>query len=60
MRGIMGARSKPLNVVDPTSDAPGAKVENFELPPAKSGVKMVDAENIEELVNLLKNEAKVI
>lgn len=60
MRGIMGARSKPLSVVDPTSDAPGAKVENFELPPAKSGVKMVDSENIDELVNLLKNEAKVI
>ncbi len=60
MRGIMGARSKPLNVVDPTSDAPGASVENFELPPAKSGVTMVDADNIGELVNLLKNEAKVI
>ncbi len=60
MRGIMGARSKPLNVVDPTPDTPGVSVENFELPPAKSGVTMVDADNIGELVNLLKNEAKVI
>lgn len=60
MRGIMSARTKPLNVVEPTGDAAATTVENFELPPAKSGVKMVDADNIDELVNLLKNEAKVI
>lgn len=60
MRGIMSARTKPLEVIEPTSDAPMAVVENYELPPAKSGVKMVDADNIAELVNLLKNEAKVI
>lgn len=60
MRGIMSARSKPLNVVEPTADAPQNEVEVFELPPAKSGVKLVDADNLDELVNLLKNEAKVI
>jgi electron transfer flavoprotein beta subunit len=60
MRGIMSARTKPLAVVEPTADAPAAIVEKYELPPAKSGVKMVDADNIGELVNLLKNEAKVI
>ncbi|MEP0367246.1 MAG: electron transfer flavoprotein subunit beta/FixA family protein [Cyclobacteriaceae bacterium] len=60
MRGIMSARSKPLNVVEPTADAAQNEVEVFELPPAKSGVKLVDADNLDELVNLLKNEAKVI
>ncbi len=60
MRGIMSARTKPLAVVEPTSDAPAAVVEKYELPPAKSGVKMVAADNMAELVNLLKNEAKVI
>lgn len=60
MRGIMSARTKPLTVVDPTTDTPAAVVESYELLPAKEGVKMVDAENIGELVNLLKNEAKVI
>ena len=60
MRGIMSARTKPLTVVEPTSDAPAAVVENYELPPAKGGVKMIDADNVGELVNLLKNEAKVI
>lgn len=60
MRGIMSARTKPLNVIDPTDDSARAKSQNYELPPAKQGVKMVDADNIGELVNLLKNEAKVI
>lgn len=60
MRGIMSARTKPLTVVEPTSDTPAAVVENYELPPAKGGVKMIDADNVGELVNLLKNEAKVI
>jgi electron transfer flavoprotein beta subunit len=60
MRGIMSARTKPLSVVPPTGDAPATTVVNFELPPAKSGVKMVDAANVSELVTLLKNEAKVL
>ena len=60
MRGIMTARSKPLTVVDPTGDAPATTVQNYNLPPAKGDVKLVDADNIDELVNLLRNEAKVI
>lgn len=60
MRGIMSARSKPLEVKDPTGDAPKTKVTEFELPPAKGDVKLVDPDNMDELVNLLKNEAKVI
>lgn len=58
MRGIMTARTKPLNVVEPTSDEPATVVTKFELPPAKGGVKIVD--NAQELVDLLKNEAKVL
>lgn len=60
MRGIMSARTKPLEVKDPTGDAPKTKVSKFELPPAKGDVKLIDPENMDELVNLLKNEAKVI
>ncbi len=60
MRGIMSARTKPLNVVAPTSDTALNAVEVFELPPAKSGVKLIDPDNMDELVKLLKNEAKVI
>ncbi len=60
MRGIMSARSKPLNVVEPTGDASSVKAETFEMPPAKGDVKLIDPENLDELVNLLKNDAKVL
>ncbi len=60
MRGIMSARTKPLNVVEPTGDESPVKVEVFEMPPAKGDVKLIDPDNLGELVNLLKNEAKVL
>jgi electron transfer flavoprotein beta subunit len=60
MRGIMQARTKPLNVVQPTGDQPQVNVSSYELPPAKSGVKMVSPDNMDELVRLLHEEAKVI
>lgn len=60
MRGIMSARTKPLKVVEPQSSNAKSTVVSFELPPAKGAVKMVDADQVEELVKLLKNEAKVL
>lgn len=60
MRGIMSARTKPLNVVEPTDATVHSELSKYELPPAKGAVKMIDADNVEELVDLLKNEAKVI
>ena len=58
MRGIMTARSKPLNVVEAVANGDSTAVIKYELPPAKGAVKIVD--NVDELVNLLKNEAKVL
>jgi len=60
MRGIMMARKKPLNIVEPSSFEPTTVSINFEKPAAKSTIKMVDASNVGELVSLLHNEAKVI
>ena len=60
MRGIMSARTKPLKVVEPVPVDSGVKIQKFELPPPKGSVKMIAADNVSELVNLLKNEAKVI
>lgn len=60
MRGIMSARTKPLKVVDPKSSDSGIKLRKFELPPPKGAVKMISADNVGELVNLLKSEAKVL
>lgn len=60
MRGIMAARTKPLTVV------PAAQVEDltsftgYTTPPAKSSVKLISPDNMDELVSLLHNEAKVI
>ncbi len=60
MRGIMAARTKPLNVVAPVELAALTSVINYELPNAKAECKYIDPENMEELVELLHNEAKVI
>ena len=60
MRGIMMARKKPLTVLDPVDANNETKATSFEKPAPKGAVKLVDADNIDELVNLLHNEAKVI
>jgi len=60
MRGIMAARTKPLQVIEPAAIEPLTEVVNYELPQAKTACKMVDAANIEQLVDMLHNEARVI
>ncbi len=60
MRGIMMARSKPLSVVEPSENNANTKTESYELPPKKGEVKMIDSDNVGELVRLLKEEAKVL
>lgn len=60
MRGIMMARTKPLQVVAPVATDESVKTVRFTLPPAKAGVKLVDPENMDELVRLLHEEAKVL
>lgn len=60
MRGIMMARKKALNVVEPIDATQPTQDQKFEKPAAKGPVKLVDAGNVGELVELLHNEAKVI
>ena len=56
----MMSKRKPLEVI------PAVEVDNltetvsYDLPVAKQGVKMLDPENMDELVRLLHEEAKVI
>ena len=60
MRGIMGARSKPLEVI-PATDVPAlSHISHFDTPPARGNVKLVDKDEVNQLVNLLHSEAKVI
>ena len=60
MRGIMTARTKPLTVVEPVDASVNTKSVKFEKPAPKSAVKLISADNIDELIDLLHNEAKVI
>lgn len=60
MRGIMAARTKPLNVVAAIDADNATEIKSFSLPPAKTGCKYVDADNVEQLIDLLHNEAKAI
>ena len=56
----MMARKKPLTVVDATDTGKETTAVKFEKPAPKGAVKLVDADNIDELISLLHNEAKVI
>ena len=60
MRGIMAARTKPLKVVDPIATNAHTSIKEFSLPPTKTGVKLIAPDQMDELVKLLKEEAKVI
>lgn len=60
MRGIMAARTKPLKVVNPTPVDTLTSIVSYEIPAQKAGVKMIDIDQMDELVRLLHEEAKVI
>ena len=60
MRGIMMAKRKPLNVVAAVDCDDPVAVTNYSMPAGKSAVKLIDPENMDELIRLLHEEAKVI
>jgi len=60
MRGIMTARTKALTILEPVSAPSETKAVKFEKPAPKSAVKLISPDNLDELISLLHNEAKVI
>ena len=60
MRGIMAARTKPLTVVEPVSVNQLTQIANFEIPTPRVSVKLIDANDMDNLIALLHNEAKVL
>jgi electron transfer flavoprotein beta subunit len=60
MRGIMQARQKPLAVVNATESSPKTAISSFEKPAPKAAVKLISADDIDQLIDLLQNEAKVL
>jgi len=60
MRGIMSARTKPLQVVEPSNKEVKVDAISFDAVPPRAAVKLVSPDNLDELVRLLHEEAKVI
>ena len=60
MIGIVQAKNKPLVVIEPVASAALTEVSSFTMPAEKTAVKLVAADNMDELVRLLHDEAKVI
>ena len=60
MRGIMMARKKQLEVIPAIDASNQTDSIEFEKPKPKGEVTLVSSENLDELINLLHNEAKVI
>ncbi len=60
MRGIMMARKKPMKVVEATEAEAMTEFVSYTPPQAKAACKMVDVENVTELVDLLHNEARIV
>lgn len=60
MRGIMMARTKALHIQEPSQNSNATQNIKFEKPAPKSEIKLINPDNLDELINLLHNEAKVI
>lgn len=60
MRGIMLARTKPVRVMDPVPAGSLTQVISLVKPAPRSACRFVDAEEPSKLIELLRNEAKVI
>ncbi|WP_262250145.1 electron transfer flavoprotein subunit beta/FixA family protein [Parapedobacter soli] len=60
MRGIMSARTKPLEVIQPTAVPELSHIVKYESPEPRGSVTLVSADDVEQLVDLLHNNARVI
>ena len=60
MRNLMAARTKVITVLPAENTDTKVTTIGFEKLPAKKPVKMIAADDLDTLINLLENEAKVI
>ena len=60
MRGIMQARQKPLEVISPVSNESKTSSKKYFKPEPRQEVKLIDPQNLDQLIDLLHNEAKVL
>ncbi len=60
MRGIMMARKKPLETIEPAGEEPLVEYTEFELPPVKGDCKMYDTDSVDQLIEDLDKAAKIL
>jgi electron transfer flavoprotein beta subunit len=60
MRGIMGARTKPLAVVEPVEVPQLSKIVSYDKPASRSAVKMISVDDAGKLWEMIREEKKVI
>ena len=60
MRGIMQARQKPLNVIPAFDCELKTKSVKYYKPAERNEVKLIPSDNLDQLIDLLHNEAKVL
>jgi len=60
MRGIMQARQKPLEVINCENSGSKTKSIKFQKPAPREEVKLVSPDNLDQLIDMLHNEAKVL
>lgn len=60
MRGIMSARTKPLIVVEPIEVEQKVKLISYDKPVLRSAVKMINADDVSQLFDIIRDEKKVI
>lgn len=60
MKGIISARTKPFHIIEPQEAQPAVTYEKFETPPPRKECRFIDKDNIEELVEILAKEVKIL
>lgn len=60
MRGIMSARTKPLQVLEPAEVPLLVRTVSYDKPSPRSAVKMIASEDASKLFEILREEKKVI
>ena len=60
MKGIMSARTKPLTVIEPINIETKVRLVLYDKPALRSAVKIIPAENVGKLFELIREEKKII
>lgn len=60
MRGVMSARTKPLQIVAASTGGIDSGLRGYQYPPKRQTCKFVPADEAGKLIDLLRNEARVI